>query len=484
MSEQQASTDADYQQRLTLAVNEVRSSYDSIARLRHRAAFGSAGTSIAGGADNKRPQAWCEYGFPESVSYSDLYNLFRRNGIAYGVVTKLVGNCWKSQPGVIQGDKADNDKTVTAWEKKLLPVIKQTRMWKAFATADLRRLVGRYSAILLQFKDNKTWDQPVGRGSAIQAMLPEWGGSLKVAEWFTDPKELNYGQPKVWQLTEGAMEGRPGRQLKIHPDRIFILGDYATDAIGFLEPAYNNFISMEKVEGGSGESFLKNAARQIAMNFDANINMQAIAMSNGVKVEDLKAMYSKGARELNSISDSMLITQGANVSTLVANVPDPTPTYSINLQSISASVDIPSKVVVGMQTGERASSEDQIYFNARCQSRRVNDLGPEIEAFIGKLMDLEVIPTQAEFVAVWDDLNEATRGEKLDNATKMTKINVDALSMGQAVFTGNEILEAAGYEPRPELDALPELEEPADPAEEDPNADPEDEDGARTNPAE
>jgi hypothetical protein len=66
----------------------------------------------------------------------------------------------------------------------------------------------------------------------------------------------------MWQYAERLPNGS-SRRVNIHPDRVFILGDYSDDAIGFLEPAYNAFVSLEKVEGGSGESFLKNAARQL-----------------------------------------------------------------------------------------------------------------------------------------------------------------------------------------------------------------------------
>ncbi|MEY6306042.1 DUF1073 domain-containing protein, partial [Salmonella enterica subsp. enterica serovar Corvallis] len=36
------------------------------------------------GLDAKRNSAWCEYGFPELVTYENLYSLYRRGGIAHG----------------------------------------------------------------------------------------------------------------------------------------------------------------------------------------------------------------------------------------------------------------------------------------------------------------------------------------------------------------------------------------------------------------
>ncbi|ENG6540596.1 DUF1073 domain-containing protein, partial [Salmonella enterica subsp. enterica serovar Montevideo] len=65
------------------------------------------------GLDNKRHSAWCEYGFPELVTYENLYSLYRRGGIAHGAVEKLVGKCWQTNPEIIEGDDADDSEDET-----------------------------------------------------------------------------------------------------------------------------------------------------------------------------------------------------------------------------------------------------------------------------------------------------------------------------------------------------------------------------------
>lgn len=455
---------SDAPRRLEIAVNEARSQA-RLAQLRQGAAFGTAGV------DDKRPQAWCEYGFPEDISFGKLYGLYQRNGVAHGAVDKLVQNCWKTNPNLIEGDEDDNDEQETSWEKATKAKFKELRIWRHFAAADVRRLVGRFSALILQFKDSAKWEDPVKKGANLVQIIPAWSGSLKVATWDTDEKSDNYGKPTLWQYSQvGIGDGQPGVQSSIHPDRIFILGDYSREAIGFLDPVYNNFVSIEKVEGGAGESFLKNAARQISMEFDTEVNFSQIAAQNGVSIKDLKQAFQNGINDINRLSDAALISQGAKVGTLTTTVPDPSPTYNINLQSIAAGLDIPSKILVGMQTGERASTEDQKYFNSRCQSRR-HELSYEIHDFAMKLMYLGVIKTIVEFSSMWDDLNEATRGEKLDNAKKMSDINNTALATGELIFEAGEVREAAGYEPLETAIPLPEVE----PVEEDPILDPEDE---------
>ncbi|RTO75521.1 DUF1073 domain-containing protein, partial [Enterobacter hormaechei] len=92
-----------------------------------------------------------------------------------------------------------------------------------------------------------------------------------------------------------------------------------------------------------------------------------------------------------------------SVTSLVSPVSDPSPTYNVNLQTAAAGVDIPTRILVGNQQAERSSTEDQKYFNARCQSRRV-DLSFEIEDFCDKLIDLQIVDSVSQKAVIWDDL--------------------------------------------------------------------------------
>lgn len=444
---------------LDLAVNAA---IHESALIRAREGLLGAGKGI----DAKRTNAWCEYGFPEVVTQDMLLGLHRRGGVAHGAVKKVANKCWATNPEVITGDANDAARTETPWEKELKRVITK-RVWRAFADADRKRLALRFSALLLHIGDNKQWHEDAREGSAkavLKKVTPVWQTSLKVASYDESQDSQTYGQPTMWQYTEAGIGDKPGRTVRVHPSRIFILGDASASAIAWLEPAYNAFVSLEKVEGGSGEAYLKNAARQIAVNFDKEIDFNNLASMYGVTVDELQDRFNDVARELNRGNDAMLPTQGATVTPLVANAPDPTAPYNVNLQTVAAAIDIPSKVLVGMQTGERASSEDQKYFNAMCQARR-EDLGFEIEDFVRHLQSLRVIGAAEEFAVIWDDLTEATAGDKLNNAKAMTSINKDVEATGQPIFADAEIRVAAGYEPElPEKKVPDDNEDEEDPA--------------------
>jgi hypothetical protein len=145
--------------KLTLAVNHALND----ARMA-RARMGLMAPTM--GLDNKRHSAWCEYGFPEQVTYENLYALYRRGGIAHGAVEKLVGKCWQTNPEIIEGDDADESENETAWEKKAKQVF-TNRFWRSFSEADRRRLVGRYAGILLHVRDEKDWNLPVTKGRGL-----------------------------------------------------------------------------------------------------------------------------------------------------------------------------------------------------------------------------------------------------------------------------------------------------------------------------
>lgn len=435
---------------LQLAVNAALSDY--------RAAYLRESLASPGGSlDSKRPCAWVEYGFPSDPDFSTFYRLYRRGGVAHGTVNLLLDKCWQTNPWVIEGDEFDDKTPPTAWERSTAAQLKRWDFWRLAKEADRRRLVGRYSGMLLQLADNRTWDQPVARGARLVKFMPAWEGQLTVAEWVTDEQDPQYGEPKAWVYKELNVNGGPGRHVTVHPDRVIIFGDFR-EGLSFLEPGLNAFINLEKVEGGSAESFLKNAARQLSVNFDKDAKLESLAAMYGVPIKDLADGFNEGVRAINRAQDAALITQGATVSTLTAAVPDPEPHYSINLQTAAASVQIPTRIIAGSQSGERASTEDNKAFNARGQGRRESALSPDLAAAIAHLQDLGLIDPTVEFSVIWDDLNEFSQAEKLAVAQQMADINQKLLALGDAVFTVAEIRDTAGFENDPAA-ALPDLPE-------------------------
>lgn len=464
---------------LQMAVNHAVADY-RMARSRMALMNPTFGTgSLAPGLDSKRAAAWCEYGWKAELDFVDFYKLYSRGGISAGAVNKLYGRCWGTHPELIEGEQKEKDRKPTRWEAALKPILRQGRLWRAFADADRRRLVGRYSALILRVRDSRLMEEPVQRGRGLQEIIVAWAGSIVPFEFNTDSTSADYGKVRLWQYREPALAGQPARNVTIHSDRVFVLGDWKADAIGFLEPVFNNFVNLEKTEGGSGESIAKNSARSMNVNFDGTVDLRNLAAMYGVGINELQEKFNDAARDINQGNDILFVTQGATVTPMVANVPNPEPIYNINLQTISAGVDIPSKILVGNQTGERASTEDEAYMNRRCQARRVNELSFEVHDFFSHLMTLRIIDSIEEFTVVWDELTEDTLSGKLDNAKKMSEINAAAVAggMGTEIFAREQILGTVGMEDMVDQEPAP-LGEDEDDDQDDPDAVPGEEDDA------
>jgi len=434
------------------------------------------GMAMAGGfgLDAKRTNAWCEFGYIESPTFETFYRLYMRGGIPHGAVTKMTDTCWTTLPELIEGDEEDDSKDVTAWERDTNKKLKDCDFWDAFKEADVRRLVGRYAGIILQMEGaGREWSDAVSGTPVLKKLIPAWEGQLKPKTFDEDKTSETYGDVTMWAYKESELPKLDShlssgmRELDIHPSRVIILGDIHTGR-SWLEPGLNACSNMEKVSGGSAESYLKNAARQLGINFEKDTDLDSIARSAGVKITELQGVFDGVVRDINRGRDAALITKGAQVNALTATVPDPIPPFDVSLQEFAASVMMPAKIIVGNQTGERASVEDVKDFKGTCQSRRVNRLAKDIRQATKHLIDIGFIKAVTEFSVIWDNLLEPTEMEKLEKANKMADTNQKSIAMGAPVFSIEELRTAAGYDndelPEPLEDADDEDAEEDDPA--------------------
>lgn len=427
---------------MRLAVNEVNQ-HMQMARARIMSQKGMGTMS----GDTKRPQAWCEFGFPEHISNDDLYKMYERNPIAFSGVDKTIKRCWASYP---RFESASNP----AWAETVNETLGEG-FWAAFSAADRRRLAGRFSGMILRYKAPKTalykYEEPVPKGKPYLGMtdpMAVWGTALKPVAYDANDPDMQ-GMPVTWMYTPDAYGSQKGKEQIIHNDRLFILGDFSDNAEGFLIPSYNDLINLEKITGGTGESFLKNAARQIAIEYESGIDWAKIAESYGLKLEDLRVATDRYMKMINRGSDSAISVQGGKVNMLSTTIADPEPSHRVSSMNIAASYSMPTKILVGSQSGERASQEDYKEWNATCQSRRTGTLNPEIKRMLEtKLVPHGIItPPPLDYVIKWDDLTASTQEQRLANAKTMAEINVQMMATGdQLPFSSKQIMTAAGFE--------------------------------------
>jgi hypothetical protein len=235
------------------------------------------------------------------------------------------------------------------------------------------------------------------------------------------------------------------RAFTVHPDRVHIWSDDGTVwGESALEAGLNQLIDIEKILGAGGEGFWKNAKSAPVLNMDKDASPEKLAAMLGVQVDQLPDAMDEVVRDWQQGFDQLLMLQGIDTKTLAVTLPDPEQFFINAVQAFAASIPISTKILLGSQSGERASTEDADEFAQQVMSRRANLVIPNIKRIIAKLVEFGVLPDR-DWDVYWTDLTAASQDEKHSLAAKMAEVNKSMMGMDR-VFTADEIREMAGYE--------------------------------------
>ena len=444
--------------------------------------------------NTKRTKLWDEFGYPNNLEFDRYYRAYERNAVAYAAVHKLLDACWTDNPTIIDGEEAKEATKTTEWEKAVTKLLK--KHWPKIKDADRRNLVGRYSALLIQFRDGREWSKPVDKmvvarlkDKSIVKLIPAWESQVKPGNFDTDTRSETYGQPVSYNFNEQPVgdDGTygPVRGVTVHPDRIIILSEGSEDenmlsGVPFLRAGYNKLLDLEKVSGGSAEGFLKNASRQLGIAFDKETRMEALVKAaTDAGYKDLGEALNDKVAKMNRGTDAALVMQAGTPSVLSVAAADPKPTWEVTANEFAASIQCPFTILFGQQTGRLASDEDKTDWAKRCNGRRWGFQSTVIENILERFWKLGVIdpPSSGEVTLAWSDLLAPSEKEKIANMQAMATVAKDTQqAFGTPAVDENEIRAVGELEPRkevktPDPDQKVITDDPLNPADENRNAD-------------
>lgn len=425
--------------------------------------------------NTKRTKLYEEFGYPDELGFDQYYRAYERNPVAYAAVHKLLESCWTDKPTIIDGDENKESTETTPWEKTATKLL--SKHWAKIKDADRRNLVGRYSALLIQFKDGREWKEPVDtnvvsrlRDKAIVKLIPAWESQIKPGNFDTDTMSETYGEPVNYQFNEQPVgdDGTygPVRSVMVHPDRVIILCEGSEDenmlsGVPFLRAGYNKLLDLEKISGGSAEGFLKNASRQLGISFDAATDMKTIAdMAKEAGYANLGEAMNDKMMKLNRGTDAALVTQSGTTSVLSVAAADPAPSWTVTANEFSSSIQCPFTILFGQQTGRLASDEDKADWAKRCNGRRWGFQSLVVEKVLERFWTMGAIehPSSGEVTLAWSDLLAPSEKEKIANMQAMATVAKDTqAAFGTPVVSENEIRAVGELEPMPEDELPPEV---------------------------
>lgn len=381
-----------------------------------------------------------DFGWPEHVTFAQLHRMYERNDLAKAAVRKTTEKTFQNLPEIRRGETKDAD---------IAEAFDRLGFWDKLADADEYSQVGGYAGLILRVADGQRFDQPVDGPLSLDDLvevIPAWSEQLKVTEWHSDETDPDtYGKPKSFTYNEAAMTQRgANRNVVVHPDRVCIWSrDGTVHCSSSLLSGYNNLLDMEKISGAGGEGFWKTAAARLNIEIDGGTDFDTF--KNAVEAQTGKSFQEAlddKAKKLNAGFDSSYISQGMKVSPFSINLPQPAEFFNIPLQAYAAGRSMPTKILIGMQTGERASTEDAQEWNNTIMSRRNRWTIPALRGILLKFEKFGMIAPGWEIE--WDDLSDDTPKARLERAAMMADVNQKMLD--EPSFTVEEIRAEAGWD--------------------------------------
>lgn len=397
-----------------------------------------------------------DFGWPTKINFDMLFGMYERNGLAKAAVHKTASKTWEDFPKLANDDKDENSDI----EEAVIRHFRKLNFWQKMAEADRRAMVGDYSALIFRVADNKNFSEPLDPSTtkgitSLVEVIPAWQSQLRVSRWDYDQSSETYGQPLMFSFNETEVfEDRQVntrvRSFEVHPSRVLI---WSTDGTVFgrslLSAGFNDLIDMEKIKGAGGEGFWKNAKAAPVLEVDKEASLREMATAMGTDEAGILDAMNKQVDSYAKGFDQVLMLQGITAKPMNVQLSVPESFFMVALMSFAASVEMPLKILVGTQSGERASSEDAKEWSQTINARRVNHVLPLINALIDKLIDGGFLV--GDWAVSWSDLTRATMSDKLELASKMANINqkTDVKKVGDLVFTKEEIRQAVDFPMKP-----------------------------------
>ena len=414
-------------------------------------------------ANTYHANMWKEVGYPTEVSFTNLYNMFSRNGFAYAGVMMPVDYGWAEYPVISDSDDADDK---SDWDSQTQKLFKKFKLFKRIKGADWRNRIGEYSAFIVQVQsddnDQRTWSKPLENITTenIVRFIPVNQDQLKPSSYYP-VTDINYPNPSSYNFNEHnsndkteAGTSKIDRSFTVHASRVIIFAEGADDDTIHGRPSnlqgFNALLNLEKINASGAEGFWQ----AVKDNYIARLQNTQKALS-----PDEKNDITKRFDELSEGLHKAAVVGNWDVDRINKPLPSNYKDVLMNaLWEYCASVQIPVAVLIGQITGVLAGDKDNMQFNEMINSRRNHWQSEMIELTLKWLSDTCTDYNEPEEVFItWPNANESSMADKVEIFDKLASaveklIKSMAIAGGELPIEINELREMIGLDPIDELE--------------------------------
>lgn len=375
---------------------------DSTAVLRSRLAY-TLGKSHGGNRN-----LYESFGYPLDVSTESLWGMYQRNDIASRIIRSYPSATWREEP-VIRDEEGDSSEKggegYSAFVEAVEDYFDEHKLLRTLERVDRLASIGRYGVLFLGFNDGMSPRLP--RPSKCKLLFAQPYGELgvTVSKWCSDVRNPRFGLPELYTLnaaaSSDARQVSPKKSITAHWTRVIHVAEYLDqdDVYGSprLLPVYNRLMDLEKVVGGSAESFWLNATRMVSISADKDSNLD----------DDQIAAMKEQAEEMAHQTRRWVVGQGITLGGLSVEQADPEPNVTTLLDLIAGATGIPKRILIGSERGELSSAQDENNWSERTDERRRNFATPSLlRPLVDILISVGELPEpQGKWWVEWPEIN-------------------------------------------------------------------------------
>lgn len=384
------------------------------------------------------------FGYGEDLSYTDYLGMYRRGGIANAVVRKLPKACWREIPKIMVGEKEIL--------KEELEVLKTMGFLKALERADIINRIGNFSVLLIGLPDSTDLNLPLGSANTLDGSYfnPYSYDGIEITRTDTDPASPRFGLPIEYQVRVTNIDRSKRKSTTfvthiVHYTRIIHLAEGALDSsiegASSLEPVWNALIDKDKVRGGSGEAFFRNARQKLSLEA---VNGAQVATDNASK-----AALKENVEDFQNGWDDVLRLNNMKANMLQPGLSSPKDSFEIAVEEISGTTGIPIRILTGKGGGQTTGSEDKASWNSLITDRQDQDCSIWLLRGLGIFAEAGIFDLPDNAKVVWPvqkSLNEKEASETARNKAQAFKAVMEALIAAGGDIDAKSAFEAIGLE--------------------------------------
>lgn len=356
-----------------------------------------------------------EAGYPTGeINYEKYYGKYLRQDIANRIVKAPVKATWRRAPELWDGETIEDARDDTPFCRQWRQVatidqggLDKKSVWHYLQRADKLAGIGQFAVLLLGLDDGRELSEPLETAKNLLYLSPYSEGEITIsdAQLVTDTQSARFGLPEIYRLNLGVGVS----EASVHWTRVVHVADelLTGDIYGEprLEAVFNRLEDLEKIMPAAAEAAWKLLYQGVV-----------VTSRDGYSMPDGEVTTTKLDEYVHKLR-RVLELEGADVQVLGGEMVDPSGLVDTILDFISATTNIPKRILLGSERGELASSQDERNWATYIMNRQTEFAEPVIlRPLIDRLLFAGVLPPPASgnYLFKWPNQFELTELQQAD----------------------------------------------------------------------